>query len=226
MWVDSMGRHLQQVLFGFLALISIIIDTAADTPNSGNGNASAVTFVPPTDGAPSRRVGAGTRSGAVLDNGIIKLIVPAGGGETASASPTLVWNFSHDVDGELRLELTDAANQKSWLIFRETGKWKTGLNGLSLADFGIAMKKGQILDWRMTFVPTGGSDPLPEVQSFVEYTSAVLPHAAAASAMRAFGASGLWFDALAAGTRLSVSDAIEMTDPVNVKALLVSGGTD
>ena len=218
-----MGWLQQSILLGFLALASFSSMVGAGTPSSSNGN---ITFVPPTDGAPSGRVGAGTRSNEARDNGLIRLIVPAGGGETANGSPTLVWAFSQKVDGELRLELSDARSQKTWLIFRETGQWKAGLTGLSLADFGIAMKRGQILHWRMSFRLADGSGPEPEVGSFVEFTSADPPQANAANAMRAFATSGLWFDALAAGIRLSASDAIEMTDPANVEALLASAGTE
>jgi hypothetical protein len=220
--VNYMGRYFQLNLLSLLTLALLSIEAEAGPPKSGNSGGNTMTFVPPTDGAPSRRVGAGTRSNEIMDNGVIRLIVPAGGGVTASASPILVWNFSKDVDGELRLELTDVQSQKPWLIFRETGQWKTGLTGLSLADFGVSMEKGQILDWKMSFVPSGRSHALPEVRSFVEYTSADPPQVNADNAMRTFATSGYWFDAVAAGIRVSASDAIELTDPVNIEALLTS----
>ncbi len=221
-----MGRHLQSILLGFLAFAGLSNVAGAGTLSSSNGNSTAATFVPPSDGPPAGRVGAGTRETEALDNGLIKLIVPAGGGKTANGSPTLVWAFSQNVDGELRLELSEARSQKPWLTFRETGQWKAGLTGLSLADFGIAMTKGQILHWKMSFLPADGSGPEPAVGSFVEFISTDPPQADAASAMRAFAASGLWFDALAAGIRLSALDTIEMTDPANVEALLASAGAE
>ena len=49
-------------------------------------SSNRVSFVPPKDGPPAGRVGAGTRSADKSDGGLIKLVVPAGGGQTALTS--------------------------------------------------------------------------------------------------------------------------------------------
>ncbi|MCP5082151.1 MAG: DUF928 domain-containing protein [Alphaproteobacteria bacterium] len=153
-----------------------------------------VVFVPPVDGAPAERIGAGTRgSGSPSDR--LKLIVPQGGALSSSTSPVLYWWIAAPYKGKLQLSLTRDGTDAPLLDAVEDVSLKAGLNTLSLGDFGVRLQAGDIYRWSISLA---GGDLNESAFSYVEFRKTdVASGGNPAKNAKALAGAGIWYDAFA-----------------------------
>jgi Domain of Unknown Function (DUF928) len=213
-----------------VALVVGLVAAPARAETSGNSGESdtiqggEVAFIPPKDGSPEDRVGAGTRNFSA-ESGALTLLVPRGGGETSKASPLFVWYLAQDTEGRVRFELEVKGRLQK--IYEKSRKWKAGLYGLSLRPFWVTLKPGRPLRWSVTVIPATAALPTVRAESLIERVSSDRvppqfedPH----DAMRALAAAGLWFDALEKGVALSSSGEVRVRSGDDLRGLLGTAG--
>lgn len=153
-----------------------------------------VVFMPPVDGAPAERIGAGTR-GSNARGERLKLIVPLGGGITKSPSPVLYWWIAAPYQGKLQFKLDRDGSDSPLLDSAEDVSLQAGLNTLSLGDFGVRLQEGDIYRWSLTLA---AGDLQAEATSYVEYRDTkVATHDSLAKNAKELANAGLWYDAFA-----------------------------
>ena len=153
-----------------------------------------IVFVPPVDGAPVERIGAGTR-GSGSPSADLKLMVPPGGALTGSPAPALYWWIAKPYDGTLQVTLTRDGTDTPLLDMAEKVSLKAGLNTIALKDFGVRLKAGDIYRWSVS-LPAG--TPKATATSYVEYRETkVAAHDSPAKTAKALAGAGLWYDAFA-----------------------------
>lgn len=197
----------------------------APAARAQTGGGDEVVFMPPEEGAPGDRVGAGTR--ASLRKGILTLLAPPGGGQTAQGSPLLVWHVRDGFEGRMKLALQEKGAARPWLVVEEPVRWIKGMHGLSFADFGLTIEPGRILEWSLVLTPASADSPGTEARSFIERVSTGKGAATMGQpreAMRALAAEGLWYDALAKGVELSPAGEVRVIAQDEVASLLKSAG--
>ena len=177
-----------------LATAQLVSVPSAALAQSTSEEDVEVVFMPPVDGAPAERIGAGTRgSGTPSEN--LKLIVPKGGALSSSSSPLLYWWIAAPYEGKLQLTLTRDGTDSPLLDAVEEVSLKAGLNTINLGDFGVRLQAGDIYRWSISLV--GGA--LNETAfSYVEFRKTDLAfgdnpvqHA------QALAGAGIWYDAFA-----------------------------
>ncbi|MEM8686217.1 MAG: DUF928 domain-containing protein [Pseudomonadota bacterium] len=153
-----------------------------------------IVFVPPVDGAPAERIGAGTR-GTGSPSEQLKLMVPKGGALTASESPALYWWNAKPYDGVLTVTLTRDGTDTPLLNLVEKVTLQEGLNTISLGDVGVRLKAGDIYRWAVSIV--AGNRTVTQ-SSYVEFRKSDMATTDSAAKMaKTLAGAGLWYDAFA-----------------------------
>lgn len=151
-------------------------------------------FVPPVDGAPVERIGAGTR-GSTSQGERLKLLVPLGGGLTKTPSPVLYWWIASPYKGKLQFRLNRDGADAPLLDSAEDVSLKAGLNTLNLGDFGVRLQAGDIYRWSLSLA---AGDVKAEAATYVEYREVkVASHDSSAKNAKELANAGLWYDAFA-----------------------------
>lgn len=177
-------------------------------PDVGASSASPLLkFSPPLRGAPSSRLGGGTRSMQTL-----VLIAPKTDPYTTKAQPTLYWFLPKAVSGKLVLVLTHVANGTVVAERAFEGSFERGIYGINLAQLGISLNENDKYEWS---VRSGSNGSAIATSALIQRVSATetLKRALAGSAdaVDAYAAAGMWYDAIAA-----ISERIDANpnDPV------------
>ncbi len=153
-----------------------------------------IVFVPPVDGAPAERIGAGTR-GTGSPSAQLKLMVPKGGALTGSESPALYWWNAKPYDGMLTVTLTRDGTDTPLLNLEEKVTLQGGLNTISLGDVGVRLKAGDIYRWAVSIV--AGNRTVTQ-SSYIEFRKSDMSATASSAKMaKALAGAGLWYDAFA-----------------------------
>jgi hypothetical protein len=107
-------------------------------------------YVPPEVGAPTRRVGGGTRSvGDPVPT--ITVIAPLTIGYTLQASPTLFWAIEKPVSYQIEISMFRPDREQP--LFEKTFKIdKAGLHSFSLKEAGIVLEKNQSYEWFVAII--------------------------------------------------------------------------
>jgi hypothetical protein len=180
-------------------------------------------FIPPKEGAPEARAGAGTR-GALQVGGLITLIVPQGGGLTTLEKPPLVWHLSADFDGTIIVELEELSAGGLHVARSLDGRFRSGFHALDLGRSNVTLSPGHIYRWSVRAVETASGKVVEDAASFVERSEQGLaPSGDPESALRAAARAGLWFDALVPVFSLTLSGQARLEDPEAFAALAISG---
>ncbi len=107
-------------------------------------------YVPPQVGAPSRRVGGGTR-GAEAVPLFIAVLAPESIAYTLSAQPTLYWALSEPVSQPIEVLLmeTNPASVEDMqpLLEQKLSEKSPGIHKISLSEQGINLKPGVEYEW-------------------------------------------------------------------------------
>lgn len=214
-------------LFAILVVTStmtierVVVSSAeAQTTNTAKRR---VTFKPPPDGAPATRIGGGTRSVQEGENEPLKLLIPEDGAMSANPAPLFIWEMRDPFNGELSLDIIATDQTVPWFKFRETRSWPSGLNGLSLEQFGVALHPGTIYKWKVTLNPSNDG---PAASSFVEYKrpEKLVREGDKLALMSEYAQLGYWMDALALGVLLADDGKIKVVEPEGVESLRKSAG--
>ncbi|MEM8646408.1 MAG: DUF928 domain-containing protein, partial [Pseudomonadota bacterium] len=153
-----------------------------------------IVFVPPVDGAPAERIGAGTR-GSGSPSAQLKLMVPKGGALTGSQSPALYWWNAKPYDGMLTVTLTRDGTDTPLLNLEEKVTLQGGLNTISLGDVGVRLKAGDIYRWAVSIV--SGNRTVTQ-SSYIEFRKSDMSATDSSAKMaKALAGAGLWYDAFA-----------------------------
>lgn len=97
---------------------------------------------PAVSGAPTRRVGGGTRGAGDVNPPVLALLAPNSVGLTLQAQPLLYWSLSQPVDKvvELSIHYADSMTYGFDPILKtELASVKVGVQALNLADYGVQL---------------------------------------------------------------------------------------
>lgn len=108
------------------------------------------TYVPPEVGAPTRRVGGGTR-GAGDNIPTVTVIAPLTIGYTLQSSPTLFWAIEKSVPYQIEISMFRPDREQP--VFEKQFKIEqAGVHSFSLKDLGIALEKNQSYEWFVAII--------------------------------------------------------------------------
>jgi Domain of Unknown Function (DUF928) len=198
-------RSLLLALFAFAVGTAWPLTLPAQSPPPPPSG--GLVYRPPTRGAPGGRVGGGTRSEG--DRSLtIAVLAPDHPGLTLEEQPTLCWFLSKPTTLPLELTVTDPNAVKPLLETRLAAPKRPGIQCVQLAEHGLRLAAGVAYNWHIAAVvdPSYRSKDVVAgaVIERVPPKSGLREAAAAApsDAPRLYADAGLWYDALAALSRL------------------------
>lgn len=202
----------------------LVADTTVAQPDSAQqpdlSSPPVLVFVPPPDGAPSSRIGAGTRGGSRMGD-LITLLVPDGGGLTTLSQPPLVWHLQSAFDGGMVVELEQLSPNGRRVMRSSEGRFRRGFHALDLARSDMALEPGQIYRWTVTAVDHASGRVMAASESFVERR---VSETSPSGNIEQSAGQGLWFDALAPLFSLSLSGMAHLEHPDAFAQLAASAG--
>lgn len=207
------ARCMPQVSVTALAFIFLIVlcnSVRAEQNDQAEAPAEGTVFVPPDIGAPSERLGAGTRE-IVGTTEALLLLVPEGGGLTTSGTPPLVWYLSNGFRGKVTTQIS--APGASGVVLERNGPLPKGYYSLDLRRSDFRLKEGVIYVWKVVL----SEDDLvvAVAESLVERVGATDEDP---------GQAGIWFDALAPLVYIDLSGRVRVSDQLALTQLLKAGG--
>ena len=171
------------------------------------------TYKPPLRGAPSGRVGGGTRGGpGGPDRSVVlSVLTPDHSGLTTKEQPSLYWFTSQPTSYPIELTVTEDQAVKPLLETRIGSSSQAGIQRIRLADYGVRLRVGVVYRWYIAVVP----DPKNRSKDILagglieriepsENSRTRLSQAGAAQAPFVYAEEGIWYDALSA-----ISDMID-----------------
>ncbi|SEH08300.1 DUF928 domain-containing protein [Candidatus Venteria ishoeyi] len=124
-----------------------------------------ISYVPPNVGAPTRRVGAGTRGKVCNEANMIsesfKIVAlgPVMTGYTLSAQPVLYWSINQAVQGDFIFTINPlSSDAEAFSLYEplldETRQLslQAGIHAFKLSDYAIELKTKQEYEWSVTLV--------------------------------------------------------------------------
>ncbi len=135
-------------------LISLAVGLPGAAAAADTGAAGATTYQPPLRGAPSSRIGGGTRS-AKAARLALEVVAPDHTGLTTAAQPTLYWYASEPVSAPLEFTLLAADAEKPLVERRLPAGQGAGIQPVALSSLGVSLKPGTEYQWFVSVV----SDP-------------------------------------------------------------------
>ena len=174
---------------------------AANTPAQSAQTKKPV-YRPPLRGAPTRRIGGGTREfggGGIF----VTVLAPESTGLTSRKSPMLYWFVSRVPTGQVEFALTRRDRIEPVAELSLGTPAAGGIFKVSLADIGVRLEPGVTYEWSIVLV----QDPLNRLSDIV--TSGTLlrkaPDGALDKRLKAadeegkfalYGKAGYWYDAI------------------------------
>lgn len=173
-------------------------------------------YVPPDLGAPSARVGGGTRGGPGEALPTLEVLAPDHVAITTQKEPTLFWFLSAETSHFLEFTIRKEDAMEPLKELQLPGPHRQGIHALSLAQHGVALDPDADYRWFVSLVPDPERRSNDVLASGMirrrEPTSQLsqrLEMAGPARAAFVYAEGGVWYDALA-----SVSKGIE-SDPAD-----------
>ena len=157
-------------------------------------------YKPPMRGAPSSRVGGGSR-GLGDDSPVVVVIAPDHTGLTLQEQPTLYWYVSKKVPIHVELTVIDDVSEKPLLEKNLDTPVGSGIQSLSLKDYGIRLKAGVEYRWYAALV----ADPKQRSKDILASGTIkrIIPSAATRdklsraqgiAAVAIYADEGIWYD--------------------------------
>lgn len=149
-------RHPTQQLFGLLVLVGIMnmpihITQAGETGQLGiSAFPGLIAFNPPNRGAPSRRLGGGSRGNQ--NQLLMAALAPPQAGFTAQAQPTLYWFISQLVKAPVDLVVTLPNEENPVLETHLNSPRQPGIQAIDLAKLGIKLKPNVEYQWSVAVI--------------------------------------------------------------------------
>ena len=163
-----------------------------------------VTYIPSFLGAPTRRIGGGTRAPGV-PNASLVVFASEATGLTIHAQPSLYWFLSKKTDRPIEFTLTDPRAIQPVIRTILGGSHVADVHELSLAEHGVELKPGVQYEWAVSLV----NDPRRRSRDVV--SSGTISRIVLAANMNNLierlpetaragfcARNGLWYDAIAA----------------------------
>jgi len=165
-------------------------------------------YKPPLRGAPSGRVGGGTRGASERESFSLLVLAPDHLGYTVTEQPCLYWYISRATTFSVELTVIERNAVKP--LLEKVIPWPSsgGVQGVCLADHGVKLKKNVAYKWFVTLVADAqqrSKDILAGgIVSYVDPSPALsdkLSAAGEAGSAAAYAEEGVWYDAVAAVSR-------------------------
>lgn len=171
-------------------------------------------YKPPRRGAPSTRVGGGTRGIEAGETPSLYALAPDHVGLTGSEQPTLSWYMSKPTTMRFEFLLIDEEGIEPLLeITLDSKELKAGIQGINLADYGVKLKPGEKYQWSVALVPDAKhrssditSGGMIERQDATNSVADRLAKASSQEDAFIYAEEGYWYDAVS-----ELSDLIEKT---------------
>ena len=186
---------------------------AAQKSNSVITPSNTPVYKPPLRGAPSGRVGGGTRGGPDGPDRsvVLSVLTPDHSGLTTQEQPSLYWYASKPTTYPIELTVTENQVVKPVLETRINSPSQPGIQRIRLADYNVRLKSGVVYRWYIAVVP----DPKNRSKDILAggFIERVEPSAnlrtrlsqvGAAQAPFVYAEEGIWYDALSA-----ISDMVD-----------------
>ncbi|MEM7016272.1 MAG: DUF928 domain-containing protein [Pseudomonadota bacterium] len=169
----------------------------------------APTYKPPAVGAPTRRVGGGTRSAGTPP--LLAVLAPESTGYTTQAQPTLYWATSKVLSEPFSITIN--VNNPDMPILETIASQNVmvsspGIQSFSLAEHGITLKPNMDYEWAVTIV----SD---DVAMKTAFTAGTIKHVESSDTLAKrlesakdketpyiYAEEGIWYDAIHALSNL------------------------
>lgn len=198
------------LVFGWSGYAETTAATAEPTTTASNEKVSEQSkppvakpvYVPPRRGAPTTRVGGGTRSGS-QGTPSVEVLAPPHTGLTGKAAPTLYWWLSNDYQGPLELVVTPRDETEPLMKRRMDDTFRAGLHALDLAANDVILEPGKVYQWSVALV----RDDERRSHDVVAIATIERTQASASQEPGDLAAAGLWYDAVEALSRAAESDA-------------------
>jgi len=161
-----------------------------------------INYRPPLRGAPSRRVGGGSRGDgdAAAD---LYVLAPDHTGLTTSEQPVLYWYISKPVDDELVFTLVDDMGVEPLVETTISSPKDAGIYPIKLADYAVQLKIDTEYQWFITIVRDPAQRSMDRLAGGVVKQVAPadgitrrLQKAGRQQAAAIYAESGLWYDAV------------------------------
>lgn len=206
------------LLCAFIFVVFLLLGNAQAEQNAPEDDTNGeVIFVPPASGAPSDRLGAGTRDVEVSSAATI-LLAPSQGGVSSGPKPLLVWYFSEPVEGPVTVTLRPMSGLARGFVATLQGRFKPGFHGLDLGRSQIELKPDTLYRWEVREADNAqNASP-----ALIEYRETKTPPRSANSA----AAAGIWYDAVAFLFESDFSGRIKVKDIEGLQSLTKSAGLD
>ena len=173
---------------------------AANAQSTSKSDAPA--YKPPSRGAPTQRVGGGTR-GLTVAPPVIAVLAPDHTGYTTRDQPTLYWHLSKPTTAKIEIAVTDAGGVKriaEHVLMRTDG---AGIQALSLRDLNVKLSPETDYRWSVALVPETGAETMQFLASgsvrFVpspETLKSKLAKSSDSSRAAIYAEEGYWYDAV------------------------------
>ena len=199
-------------------------DCPKNRPTAASATAQpAFSYRPPNRGAPTQRVGGGTRSITQIE-----ALAPAHVALTTQAMPRLYWHLSPGFRNKLRFRLAEAGVSPPLLEILLPEQPNGGIQFIDLATHNIALEPGRSYNWAIMLEPFPHQRMPPLVsaamltrdnggEQFAQLSPEERPFAAAEQ--------GYWYDAVDWISRLiEQPDAAGVDRRLQRAALLEQGG--
>jgi Domain of Unknown Function (DUF928) len=202
------------LIAGLVTVGTTVLPGVAQEPKSGTQTttATAPVYKPPLRGAPSGRVGGGTRSGNARDMFVLSALVPADSGLTISEQPALYWFISSATTLPVEVTISDPRAIQPILETRLPGPVQPGVHRIKLADHGVRLAPGVAYRWSVSVISdvnrrsrdilAGGVIERVEAPTGLRQKLALTP---SDQYPFIYADAGLWYDALD-----SISNLIEL----------------
>lgn len=126
--------------------------TSKDVHKASAVKVAMPVYRPPKRGAPSARVGGGTR-GAKNNLPRLYILAPDHVGLTSQEYPTLSWYLSNPTPTRFEFSLVNDQEIEPILELSLNAGDKKGIQQLHLADYGIKLKPGVQYQWSVALIP-------------------------------------------------------------------------
>jgi len=160
-------------------------------------------FVPPSRGAPGKRVGGATRGTTASQMTRVEVLVPEQTGLTLKAQPILYFYLSEETGGRVDLTLNDETSIEPLLETTLKGPLRKGVNRIRLGDFGLKLRTGVTYEWFVALIidpERRSSDVLAggtiQRQPLTEELRSTLDAAGAERKPFTLASAGIWYDAI------------------------------
>ena len=183
-----------------------------------------VVYKPPLRGAPTDRIGGGTRGVSTEDLPQVMVLAPDHPGLTTKPEPTLYWYISRPTSKRIEFKLHD--DQTGSAVYSTTlpRPETAGIYGISLADFKVPLADGKDYRWLISVAvdPAQPSRDIFSAGKIRKVEGPIFPTDQMQTsdkilAVAWYAGEGIWYDALEA-----ISKAIE-ADPADPAAYFNAG---